>query len=208
MTNGPLPPLSDLQIAASARRKGFTGQGLLTIIAVSLAESGGDPDNVGDESLQDAKWGPSVGLTQVRCLRNQIGTGQTRDCSRLADADFNMGSAYAISAGGTNFKPWSMFTNGQYKAFLDRARAAVAGMSTGANPASPDSLVGGIFPGGGLVEKVTDPLLRGFARIALVGVFVAGGVALVAAGGWQAGAGGRARLANMKADVAQKAGMG
>lgn len=205
--NGPQPPLTDLQIATYARRAGFTGNALRTIIAVVLAESGGDPDNVGDESLANATWGPSIGLSQVRSLRNQTNTGQARDASRLADPLFNLKSAFAISAGGTNFKPWSMFTNGGYKTYLDRATTAIAGVGTGADPSQPDSLVGGIFPGGGLVEKVTDPLLRGFARIALVGVFVAGGVALVAAGGWQAsGAAGRVKA--VRSDIVSKASMG
>ncbi|HJW61778.1 MAG TPA: hypothetical protein VJ931_19265, partial [Actinomycetota bacterium] len=196
--NGPQPALSDLQIAAHARKAGFVGEGLATIIAVVLAESGGDPDNVGDESLTTSIWGPSIGLGQVRCLWAERGTGRSRDCNRLPDPAFNMKSAYAISSGGTSFKPWTQFVNGEYRSFLARARAAIAGtpLSAGAGGGGGGGvqLLGGGIPGGGLVESVTEPLRKGMARIVLVGILVAGGVVFVAAGAWKAVAPTRQRI--------------
>jgi len=189
VSNGPQPPLTDLQIAAYARKAGFVGEALRTIIAVVLAESGGDPDNVGDESLANATWGPSIGLGQVRSLRAETGTGRPRDAAKLTDPAFNLRSAFAISSGGSSFRPWTMFTNGRYKGFLARAQAAIAGTpsSSGGTVTLPPGF-GGILPGGGvggLADKVAEPLIKGLGRITLVGLIVAGGVALVAAGAWK-----------------------
>jgi hypothetical protein len=196
VSNGPQPALTDLQIAAYARKAGFMGDALRTIIAVVLAESGGDPDNVGDESLANSTWGPSIGLGQVRSLRAETGTGRPRDATKLTDPAFNLRSAFAISSGGSSFRPWTMFTNGRYKGFLARAQAAIAGTPSAGTPTLPPGF-GGILPGGGvggLADKVADPLIKGLGRITLVGLFIAGGVALVAAGAWKATAAPRAAL--------------
>lgn len=191
MSNGPAPALEDRQLAAYVRQAGFPTSSLVTMVAIILGESGGDPDNVGDEDLVDGKWGPSIGLGQVRSLRAETGTGGPRDATRLTDPAFNLRSALEISGGGTNFKPWSAFTSGRYRQYLARAWAAVAGAPqtpTGARtpmPADLQGLAGIDLPGGGLVDKAVEPFLEGLRRITLVGVILAGGVALVAAGGWK-----------------------
>lgn len=48
------------------RQAGFTGAGLQTAFSISLAESGGRAGAVGDVRLQDATWGPSYGMFQIR----------------------------------------------------------------------------------------------------------------------------------------------
>lgn len=183
--NGPAPALSDEQLVAYARGAGFFGEALTTMVAIIMGESGADPDNVGDEGLVTQKWGPSIGLAQIRSLWGDRGTGRTRDPDRLTDPAFNLRSAFAISSGGTNFRDWSVFTNGRYRDYLDEARAAVAGTGSTGGGGGRVGLIGG-GGGGGLVDKVTEPLLGGLARIALVGTLVAGGLALIAAGGWKA----------------------
>lgn len=184
--NGPLPALSDEQLAAVAARAGFAGEALVTMIAIALAESGGDPDNIGDETITTSTWGPSVGLAQIRSLRAHFGRGLVRDADRLDEADFNMRSAYAISSGGTNWRPWSAWTSGKYRGFLERARAAAAG-GGGARGLIPIPLPGGGTIGiGPDVGEALEGALAGLARIALVGIAVAGGAALVVAGGWRA----------------------
>lgn len=191
--NGPAPPLSDVEIAAHARDAGFWGQNLITMVAVALAESGGDPDNVGDEALVTTKWGPSIGLAQVRSLWADRGTGRSRDPDRLTDPAFNLRAAWEISSGGTNFRPWSMWTNQKYQHFLDRARAAVAQLAQGGRRGVVGAAGGLPDAAGGLIDSVVDPLVEGVSRIALVALLVAGGVALVAAGGWRSTSLGRAR---------------
>ena len=184
--NGPAPAIPDDELVAAARRAGFWGENLLTFVATVFGESGADPDNIGDESLVTTVWGPSVGLAQIRSLWADRGTGRTRDAERLDEVDFNLRSAFAISSGGTNFTPWTVFTSGDYRKYLKRAAAAIAGTPfngvEGAAPIAGSSSSGG----GGLVDKVTDPLVKGLSRVVLVGVLLAGGVGLVTAGGWKA----------------------
>ncbi len=99
-----------------------------SVIAVAIAwpESGLDPDAVGDEDLQDDVWGPSCGLWQIRSLRADRGTGRARDIDRLLDPAFNAGAMVAISKGGTDWSPWTMWKNGGYRQYLAGVRAAVA----------------------------------------------------------------------------------
>lgn len=95
--------------------------------AIAWAESGLNPDAVGDESLVDETWGPSIGLWQIRSLHAQEGTSGERDRLRLKEPAFNAKSMATISAGGTNWTPWSVFKNGRYRQHLDAVRAAVQG---------------------------------------------------------------------------------
>lgn len=125
------------QIADYGRAAGFRGQGLVTIVAIAIAESAGDIHAVGDISLQTAKWGPSIGLLQVRSLIADYGTGRERDAARLFDPAFNMRAGYKISRGGTTFRPWSMYTNGRYKKWL-RAAADAANIALNPDPATRD----------------------------------------------------------------------
>jgi hypothetical protein len=108
---------------------GLTFEQAITATAIAWAESGLRPDAVGDVDLEDETWGPSVGLYQIRSLRVDTGTGKERDVERLGDPSFNTRSMVAVSSGGTNWSPWSVFKNGRYLNHVDAVRAAVT--STG-----------------------------------------------------------------------------
>jgi hypothetical protein len=110
--------LSPAQLYDLARGAGLNATAAVVAAAVALAESGGDPAAVGDVSLQSDKWGPSVGLWQIRSLKAEQGTGGTRDASRLTDPQFNAASMAAISGAGTNWRPWSVFVSGKYRQYL------------------------------------------------------------------------------------------
>ncbi len=72
-------------------------------------------DAVGDMSLVDEKYGPSIGLTQARALRNPRiwGTADRWRVARLLrDPWYNAVAAWWISKSGTDFTPWTMFRNG------------------------------------------------------------------------------------------------
>lgn len=118
-----------LQIATDAAIKaGFKGQSLITAIAIAGAESAFNPLAMGDLNLQTEKWGPSVGLWQIRSLRNyQLYTGADamRNESKLKDPYYNAQAAFAISKNGTDFKPWSTYTNNDYTKFTVAASTAV-----------------------------------------------------------------------------------
>lgn len=100
-------------------RQGFEAEGLDIALGVSYAESEGYQDAVGDVTLVDAKWGPSVGLFQVRALRDPLAFGPAdryRFAWALLDPDFNAHAAWVLSNGGTNWSLWSTYTSGSYLA--------------------------------------------------------------------------------------------
>ncbi len=99
--------------------------------AIAQGESGLNPGAQGDTSIQDSKWGPSVGLFQVRSLKADYGTGRTRDALRLTDPAFNLASAKTISGGWTNAKPWTVYTSGAYKKYMGGAGAPGGAASSG-----------------------------------------------------------------------------
>jgi lysozyme-like protein/D-alanyl-D-alanine carboxypeptidase-like protein len=118
--------LSATRIAEYAHDAGFRGTALTTAVAVALAESGGKPKARGDTTITDGTWGPSIGLWQIRSLHEDRGTGGVRDAEANLDPATNARHAWSISDHGTNWQPWSAYTNGSYRAHLDTARAAAA----------------------------------------------------------------------------------
>lgn len=132
--------LNAAQIAAEALNQGLTAAQATVATAVALAESGGRPDAMGDVSLQNGTWGPSVGLWQVRSLKAQSGTGQARDASKLTDPSFNAASMLQISNRGTNWGAWTTYTNGAYRQNMNTAASGVAAALT----QGPRSVISGI----------------------------------------------------------------
>lgn len=68
------------------------------------------------------KWGTSRGWFQVRILRDPLSgnlADRWRVGEKLGDALYNAKAAFAISKGGTDFTPWSVFNHGTYEQFLD-----------------------------------------------------------------------------------------
>lgn len=123
----------------AAIKAGFKGIGLITAVAIAGAESAFNVNAVGDINLIDNKWGPSVGLWQIRSLKNPAaytGADLLRVETKLTDPYYNARAAYAISKGGTDFKPWSTYTNGMFTKFTAAAAAAVKKIiETAGNPA-------------------------------------------------------------------------
>ncbi len=119
--------LSYGQVYQLARDAGLGKQAAITATAIASAESGRNPTAVGDTSLTDAKWGPSIGLWQIRSLHRDNGTGRSRDGSRLRNARFNARAMVAISGHGSDWGPWSVYNSGAYRSYLPGARAAADG---------------------------------------------------------------------------------
>lgn len=131
------------QVYATLRQAGFDPAAATVMTAISGAESGYDPSELGDTNLEDATWGPSYGLFQVRTVKGQTGSGGDRDITRLAASDLNQAkAAYDISGGGTDFTPWSVFETGKYQPFLPAAQQIAA--TAGDNPAPAGSDLGGL----------------------------------------------------------------
>ncbi|MCR3750483.1 transglycosylase SLT domain-containing protein [Lentzea californiensis] len=148
--------LSPEQIAQHARAAGFEGQGLTIAIAVALAESSGNPRAHNDRPPDD-----SYGLWQINMLgamgperRRQYGLDSNRD---LFDPRANAEVANALSKDGKSWTPWSTYTNGAYRKYLDVARRAARGAS-----AKPPSRPGGVRGGDGFTADpaVLDRYVR------------------------------------------------
>lgn len=172
--------LSIEQVAQVAWEAGFHGDALAMAVAIAQGESGLRANAVGDESLTNGTWGPSVGLFQVRSLNAEAGSGSWRDVQQLSDPRFNSRAAFEISSGGTDFTPWSVYNHGRYEPFLEEARSVVTRLEQSGAFASGQIVVpggeslafGGGAPGdfaqvGGGPEAVPDRSLETFLEAAL-----------------------------------------
>lgn len=116
------------QIAQYAANAGFSGNDLVTAVAVALAESGGNPQAVGDTKLAPTN-GPSIGLWQINTGSKAHPEAASSD---LTDPQNNANWAFSIyQAAGSSFRPWSTFdprdgTTPKYLAYLPTAQEAVS----------------------------------------------------------------------------------
>lgn len=72
---------------------------------------------LGDLDLMTEKWGPSVGGFQIRSVKAETGTGTLRDLEELKYPGKNAQAAVDIFR-SQGWDPWSTFTSGKYKAYL------------------------------------------------------------------------------------------
>lgn len=129
-----MPILTDAQVANLAATAGWQGDDRVKAIAVALAEHSGKVDSsaLGDVALKTAKWGPSVGVWQIRSLNAEKGTGGIRDETSNLDAYKNATHAHAIwASAGNSFSPWSTYISGKYLLYMGRAKAVAGGASVG-----------------------------------------------------------------------------
>lgn len=151
--------LTAAQIRQYAAGAGFTGPALDTATAIALAESGGNPGAIGDQ-------GTSYGLWQIHLPAHPgVSVGQATDPASAAKL------AYSISSGGSNFGPWSTYTNGAYKAQL-------SGVTTAVNSVIQQCVT--------FVEQLFKPL--GFAQsgpATAAQYATTGGAGSLSAQGWQ-----------------------
>jgi hypothetical protein len=91
---------------------GFNGDHADVAAAVAMAESGGNPQAVGDN-------GTSFGLWQVHTPSHP-----EFDASRLLEPDYAAHAAYLISKGGADWSPWTTYRTGAYRRFMPGGGAA------------------------------------------------------------------------------------
>lgn len=109
--------LDPAQIRDLAYRAGWRGKDVNIAVAIAMAESSGKTCAVGDTALQTKVWGPSIGLFQIRSLKQQHGTGKVRDQQVNDHPATNTRHAYAIWQ-EHGWRPWSTWLHGTYKQHL------------------------------------------------------------------------------------------
>lgn len=107
-------PISIQQAVEYARAAGFTGEGVVVIVSIGLAESSLVPDatNVNQDGSIDK------GILQIN---NKYWPGIPEQDAFDPAAAFRWG--FVISNNGTSYTAWVTFTNGAYKQYLDEVRA-------------------------------------------------------------------------------------
>lgn len=178
--------LTGAQVYQLAVGAGLSPPAAVIATAIAKAESGWNPDAVGDVNLENGTWGPSVGLWQIRSKKAAQGTGQDRDMTRLTDPIFNAQAMADISGMGTNFSAWTTYTTGAYKAYTSQA-AAAAGQATAAGVASGVQAAAGTTGGGvenaSLGSAISGALgLPDWLALAYKGIGVLAGAVLVILG--------------------------
>jgi len=117
---------------------GFSGSGLQTAKAVILAESGGNVRSYNGKGKDR-----SYGLFQVN-MYGSMGPDRMakyglKSYDDLYDPYINAKVAFDLSNGGRNWKPWTTYVGGKYKAYLGRnydiSTAGGASTATGGAPA-------------------------------------------------------------------------
>jgi hypothetical protein len=113
--------LNASQIMQYAANAGFTGDDLVTAVAIALAESGGDASNTTGDS------GTSYGLWQIHWTVHP-----EFDKNQLTDPQYNANAAYVLFTNHGGFRDWSTYTQPDlsgkppYTKFLPGALAAVS----------------------------------------------------------------------------------
>lgn len=132
------PAAADL-CARVASTAGFRSDRLVTAVAIGLAES---DCTTGARHPNGATPGCPYGsldrgLWQINdCYHAEVSDG----CAY--DAQCNANAAYRISAGGTNWQPWTTYTNGDYAGRLTDARAAVSRLDGGGSGSVTGTVLG------------------------------------------------------------------
>jgi len=106
--------LTPAQISYYAQRAGFTGQDLVTAVAIALAESSGNPNTYNPETAAGTPQGQgSYGLWQIYLTAHPEYAGVN-----LYDPQTNANAAFAIYSAAGGFSPWSTYNSGEYQAYL------------------------------------------------------------------------------------------
>jgi len=121
------------QIISLARKVGIPENLIPTFVAISVAENRkGEVLAQGDLKRVDDKWGPSVGLMQIRSLKNPLKwdkeVDRLRDEKKLQDPEYNLRTAYEIYKDENGFTSWSTYNLNknkirEYEEFLPEMEA-------------------------------------------------------------------------------------
>lgn len=111
--------MSPQEIYQLAVSQGFSPQAAVTMTAIALAESSGNPGAV---SKPNTNGTIDRGLFQINSVHQQYDQGML-----VNDPGYNTRAAFQLSGGGKSFQPWSTYNSGAYKKYLSQAQAAAGG---------------------------------------------------------------------------------
>ena len=178
------------------RDAGISPAQAVILTAIGGAESGWNENALGDQSLETAKWGPSVGIWQIRTLKAQTGTGGPRDINVLRGNPSAQAHAVRVVLHAQGLGAWSTYRNGTYKQFLGTRKnhnptGKASSSSTSAtaqpvfdlSPINPLDLIPGINPfhwGGALAAGAGEVIDNGLSAAgkATAEGFASGGKAI------------------------------
>lgn len=127
--------LSYQQLTAYAQQAGFDAAQVPVIVAIALAESGGDPlaHNTNTDGSIDR------GVLQINSTQHaEVSNAVAYDPASAFQV------AYTISQQGTNFNPWVTYTNGMYSQYLHG----------GSQPGSGNPLTNAAYTAGGVLGSM------------------------------------------------------
>lgn len=117
----PRPVYDEQSLIELLREAGIPEKDIPMMVAIAMAESKGDANAVGDKGLVDEKWNESIGLFQIRSLKNPNDYSEEdklRVKEKLFDPIYNIKAAYAISKQGKDWSDWSTFEDKTYRDYL------------------------------------------------------------------------------------------
>lgn len=122
----------------AARDAGFTGDALVTAVAIAIAESGG---NVSAVSPVNSNGTRDYGAWQI----NSVHRSEGFDTTLALNAEYNAKWAWKLSSHGTNWRPWSTYWShpfssgagqGAYQQYMSAARGSVEKSSVNSSVAT------------------------------------------------------------------------
>lgn len=124
--SGSKEAMNPVEVALNAYNAGFRGDALRNAVAIAFPESGLRPGALNDRGeLSHGLWQINMDPAYGASRRKAFGI---QDNAQLYDPATNAAAAFNVSGGGKNFNPWTTYTSGKYKPFLDDADAAIAQM--------------------------------------------------------------------------------
>jgi hypothetical protein len=119
--------LTPAQVSYYAQNAGFTGQALITAVAIALAESSGNSNVYNPETTAGAPPGEgSYGLWQIYLNDHPEYAGVN-----LYDPQTNANAAFALYSAAGGFTPWTTYNSGAYQAYLIPAASAAPSIPGG-----------------------------------------------------------------------------
>lgn len=163
--------LSRTEIASLASGAGWVGNDVNIAVAVALAESSGNPHDHNSKPPDD-----SYGLWQINML-GSMGPARRKQFNLKSNSDLFDPATNARVAHGIwaehGWQPWTTYTHGIYKQFMNGSDASTASDTVTATPPDTSGNNGGLFGIGSAINSFSSTVTKGFASFGAILVVVA-----------------------------------